>query len=127
MSGKERVELSFPPEWTPDGPPFNKPPRESHVTELWDDEGKCRGALFALRFNGVRMLSLSWGGDKRGARFARITRENDWAIEERPEGELPDDLKGPVDRAWRNALALLAAAAKQARAATPAPKGQDHD
>lgn len=118
MSGDERVELSFPPEWTPAGGPFDKPPRESEVTELWDDEGKCRGALFGLRFNGVRVLSLSWGGEVRGARFARITRENGWSIEERFEGDLPDDLKGPVEQAWRDALTLLAAAAKQARLAT---------
>ena len=114
----ERVELSFPPEWTPAGGPTDQPPRESAVTELWDDEGKCRGALFGLRFNGLRMLSLSWGGSERGARFARITRENDWALEERFEGVLPDDLKGPVENTWRDALALLATAAQQARRAT---------
>jgi hypothetical protein len=74
MAGEERVEISFPPEWTPDGPPFNRPPKEHAVTEFWDDEGMCRGALFGLRFDGVRMISLSWGTE--GGRFARITRES---------------------------------------------------
>jgi hypothetical protein len=113
----ERVEVAFPPAWTPHGS-FEKPPKESAVTELWDDDGKCRGALFALRFDGVRMLSLSWEGG--GARFARITRENDWALEESFKAEPPSDLTAAVDRAWNNALALLIAAAQQARRATGA-------
>lgn len=113
----ERVEVAFPAAWTPAGS-FDKPPKESHVTELWDDDGKCRGALFALRFNGVRMLSLSWeGGD---AWFARITRENDWALEESFAADPPADLVGPVRRTWTDAIALLAAAAQQARRATGA-------
>lgn len=114
MSG-ERIEISYPPEWT-NHPRFDRPPRESQVTELWDDEGKCRGALFALRFDGVRMISLSWEGA--GARFARITRESDWALEEHFRDDPPPHLVGAVDRAWRDALALLSAAAQQARRST---------
>ena len=108
----DRVEVAFPPEWTPAGPPFDAPPLESAVTELWNDAGACCGALFALRFDGVRLCSLSWPG---GARFARTRAATSWATEERYQGKVPPDLKGSIDRAWRNALGLLAAAAKQSR------------
>ncbi|HVQ60353.1 MAG TPA: hypothetical protein VMS60_15745 [Solirubrobacterales bacterium] len=113
--GHFSAELTFPPEWTR-SPVFEKPPRESAVEELRDEDGKCRGAIFGLRFDGCRLFLVSWG-PQGGARFARITRDTDWALEERFEGDPSDELKETVDRAWRDGLALLAAAAQAARRA----------
>lgn len=58
------------------------------------------------------VLALTYPG---GARFARISPETNWALEERKEGATPPEIAAEMDEVWRDTLALFAARTKELR------------
>ena len=52
-----------------------------------------------------------------GARFARISPETGWALEERVEGTTPAEIVEEMDEVWRDTVALFAARNKELREA----------
>jgi len=50
-----------------------------------------------------------------GARFARISPETNWALEERVDGHTPPEVAAEIDQTWRDSVALFAARNKELR------------
>ncbi len=69
-------------------------------------------------------IALTYPG---GARFARISPETGWALEERKEGTTPPAIAEEMDSAWRETLTLFAARNKELRSATLSDSEQGED
>ncbi len=57
-------------------------------------------------------IGLTYPG---GARFARISPETNWSLEERVEGTTPPEITEEMDTVWRDTVALFAARNKELR------------
>jgi hypothetical protein len=63
-------------------------------------------------------LALTFPG---GVRFARISPDTDWALEERWEGEMPDAIRADLEDVWQTTITLVAAENKARREAPANP------
>jgi hypothetical protein len=81
--------------------------------------GKC--VLFIDTFEDCTLaICLTYPG---GARFARVSPDTNWALEERVEASPPEPIAREMDEVWRETLGLFAARIKELRKDTPDAKG----
>ena len=103
-------EITFP--WRFDGEVQEPEPPLTKDTPLG------RAAIFAAIFEDASVgVGLMFPG---GHRFLRISPETDWAMEERWEGAVPDQIAKDIEYAWQSTVDLFAARNKQLREARAA-------